>query len=323
MKKKLLLVNNIANTSPAMIEALSPSYDVTFKEFPSRKEGQNSINLFFKQIFTFIHLVLISKNFDIYYINYGHFGILGLFIRCPMYLHCHGTDLRNKRKNLFMFLTRIAMKTAVKVFVSTPNLIEEVPEIYRSKSVFIPNVVNSYDFNLKPTTIDQKSIKILIISKLDISKGIDEIFGALPKVEQLTEVSRITFFKFGNLRVKPILPKGDKYLALDKVPYKEIPKIILDHDIVIGQIELGAIGMSELEAMWMSKPVVANFQYDNFYKETCPILQASSSEEIVTQVKFLIDNVDNLLKIGKKSREWVYRHHMMQALSKQYGKLME
>lgn len=326
MKKKILYVNDIANTAPAMVAALSRTHNVVFKQFPQRGNYPNSFYLLCAQIIYGIYLAFIFRKFDIAYVNYGHFAAFTFLSKKPLYLHCHGTDLRNSGRNIFHILTSIALKRSEKIFISTPNLIEFVPRDYKSKCTFLPNALNTDNFQIKKSdnaySKRNSSLKILIISKLDETKGITQIFNALPEIVKMDEITKISYFNFGNLSVKPHLQLNSKFNPISKIPYTEIPKLIYDHDVVIGQLELGAIGMSELEAMWCSKPVIAKFNYDDHYLEPSPIIKVNNSAEIITAISELIKNPSDLNLIGKRSHDWVVKYHTKDALIKKYADLL-
>lgn len=316
--KKVLYVNNIANTAPSMVSALSEKYKVTLCCFPTREKGQSSIHLFAAQLLFSIKLIFKLSKFDILYVNYGYFGVISLFTFKPFFLHCHGTDLRNKKKNIFRFLTYLSLLRARKVFLSTPNLVEQLPKQFRDKSVFVPNVVL---FNRVPAIITERTSKgsILVISKLDKSKGIDVIQTALKDIQELTDITQITYFNFGNLDDTLNLPCGGKFNPIGRVPYSEMVDLISSHDMIIGQVELGAIGMSELESMYLGKPTIANFTYHHFYDTPCPVVQAETSDEISTAVMKLLKNDQYYFSVSSHSQEWVANYHSIETLRNIYG----
>ncbi|WP_207893644.1 glycosyltransferase family 4 protein [Tepidibacillus fermentans] len=318
---KILHFNDIANVSSTLVEA-SKSHGI-YSEIYRIPLGNYKKTSILRKIALFINrLKEIRKlkkyfkenHFSVLHIHYAYFGILGILTRIPYYLHCHGTDIRGNLKHpIFKWITLLSLKKAKKVYFSTPDLGEEVLRI-RKDAKFIPNPINMNMFFLDTNRSNEKQLhsktKVLVISKLDPTKGIEI---AIETINQLAARSDIEFtmFNFGvdHIKYLNLLQNREKIKFIDKVPYSEIPKLISEHDIVIGQLKLGAIGMSELEALAVGRPVICKFDYDGFYDEISPFIKVNNSEKLLEAITYLADNPDIRKEIGVQSRIWVEKNH--------------
>ncbi len=88
-----------------------------------------------------------------------------------------------------------------------------------------------------------------------------------------------------------------------------LPEVIGRHGVVIGQVNLGAAGMAELEAMSCARPVVASFTYGAAYAEPPPFVQANTGGAIAEAVIRLVDDASLRQRTGDAGRAWIERYH--------------
>ena len=91
-----------------------------------------------------------------------------------------------------------------------------------------------------------------------------------------------------------------------------MPEIINAFDIILGQFEIGSLGVSELESMACSKPVVSwvdQVRYSQWYTEPPPILSAREPDTVVEAVSALLQDRAYREKLGSQARAWVLKHH--------------
>ena len=271
----------------------------------------------------------ISKSYDIIHANGAYSGGLPLIFRFPYILHCRGTDVRkNLRQPIIGNLTKIYLKHAKKVLLSTPDLYEYVNKI-RKDAMYVPNPIDTDLFRPKPKKGNK--IKILLCSGLKAGKGGEKILEAVKIIKR--EYPNIEINSSG-MGIEPqnykqkienphtclIYPRreiekfGIKMLPV--VGYEKWSEIINGNDIVIGQnkpegmkdMADGVLGMSELESMACGKPVVG-YVRNGLYKEPPPILSTDKSSEIAEYVKMLIEDKRERRKLGERARRWVVKHH--------------
>ena len=98
-------------------------------------------------------------------------------------------------------------------------------------------------------------------------------------------------------------------------------QLILSADVIVGQLALGALGLSELQAMSCARPVIASFRYDDAYPTPPPICQAATAEEVDERLEYLLfRNPEMVMSLGRQAREWIIENHDHRVLA---GKLEE
>jgi hypothetical protein len=92
-------------------------------------------------------------------------------------------------------------------------------------------------------------------------------------------------------------------------------EVIGRHGVVVGQVNLGAAGMAELEAMACARPVVCRFTFDAAYPEPPPFVRAAEGDEIAAAVIRLADDAELRQKTGEEGRAWIERYHELDAVA--------
>jgi len=227
----------------------------------------------------------------------------------PYFLHCHGTDVR---RNLNQFYQRPfiiqSLQRARMVFFSTPDLAEHVLPI-RPDAVWLPNPIITKLFRPGSTSENdrRRRPRVLFISALSRIKGVERAFQVIDLVQKQVPEVEITVIGFGEqLRRYEQWPG---ITVLPRVPYEDMPTLIWDCDVVVGQLWLGILSMSEAEAMACGKPVVMEYRYPEAYAEPPPLLIGEPPEELAGQVIHLLDDTDAREDLGRRSREWVIKYH--------------
>lgn len=254
-----------------------------------------------------------ENQFDILHIHYASIAYMALITRSPYYLHVHGADiLEDLHRPGFRQLTLLALRTAECVFCATPDLMDKVLP-YRSDAVFIPNPVDFKDFF--PQSIRSISPKrILCISKLDRRKGMEEIVETMEALWRVESDIILGMFSFGNnsAAYQPFIERNRHRIELiDRIPHNQMGRLINSFDIILGQQSkiASTLTLSELESMACGKPVVVNFQYDDWYPQKPPVQVSSTPEEAVRQLLLLIRDSKLCTKLGKEARSWVLNTH--------------
>jgi len=259
------------------------------------------------------------ERFDIVHIHYAYFGMLGILGGYPYWLHCHGTDIRrNLYHPLFKTATSMSLNRAEQVFYSTPDL-KVHAEKARQDAIFLPNPVRTELF--EPKGFNGTANKILLISRIDKVKGIDVAFRALERVKKNNPALEIDAFMWG-----PDLDRFKDCGFVNFIPttaHEEIASIIPSYRVIVGQFELGIMGMSEMEAMACARPVVSHFEYQDWYAEAPPLALAKTEDEIVERVEELIENPELCEELGFTGREWVIKYHDYIAVAERLARLYE
>lgn len=308
-------VNDVAFTSEPIQEILVEcGAEVDFYQPATARFIDNKLLLGLHRLLLPLLLWWKARNYDLVYFHYATLAASCRWISCPLVLHCHGSDLRENLKNKHRTKTLKALQQAALIFYSTPDLRQYVPQEYFNKSYFLPNAVDIDMFTPADKYHQERAFTLFFISKLDRTKGLDVLLPLLEYVGSIGLVDQVYAFAHGNSSEVP-LPSSDKIQYFSRVPRAQVQTMMQRSVIAIGQMELGAIGMSELEAMATGLPVIANFKYSHIYDTPPPLLQAQSYEEACAQLARLFDERERR-QLGSDSREWVIKTHSLPAVSR-------
>ena len=256
------------------------------------------------------------KQFDIVHVHYARHAYMTLLTGIPYFLHCHGSDLRlDLRRPGLRELVKLAIRKAQKVFYVTPDLSKYFTDI-RDDSVFLPNPVNLAQFVFVPGEKEPLP-RILCISKLDQFKGVEHTLRTIELVWYTRPQTEVAVFNFGNSdEAKSFIEEhrqDSRLILLPRTQHTEMPALIRSFTVVLGQQsqEVGALGVSELEAMACGKPVVCYYDYPEAYPEPPPILVSRSPEEASAQIIRLLDDANLRQNLGVAARAWVSKYHEM------------
>ena len=116
---------------------------------------------------------------------------------------------------------------------------------------------------------------------------------------------------------------------LEKLPNEELKKAILEADIVADQLIIGWYAMYALESMAMGKPVLCylrNDLYDLYavsglvQRDEIPLINCTPFD-VKEKIKELVQNRGKIAEIGKKSREYVIKHHSLEYVGGVFDKI--
>lgn len=311
---KIVHVHDVAFVATTLVDALNGIDDVEAIFF-ERESYNSGFWIHIKNMISFKKFIKKEKP-NIVHIHYLPTSLYALFARTKYVLHVHGTDIRGLSNNsnahtlkqkLMRQLKKYALKKADLVFYSTPNLREDV-EAVRKDAIFIPNPVKISNPLEGEYKLESGKINILLFTALWERKGVDIAFPALKKLTEIYD-NRINIIAldFGSERDKYNKYKFVNYR--DKIAHEDINSFISQFDIVIGQLKVGAIGVSELEVMAHKRPLVSNFKYDEFYPEKCPLISCDNSKDVVKEVQKLIENAELRRKVAEKQFRWANKYH--------------
>ena len=118
-------------------------------------------------------------------------------------------------------------------------------------------------------------------------------------------------------------------ILLEKVPNEKIREVMASVDLVADQLIVGWYAMFAIEAMSMEKPVLCYLREDlkNLYEgvglvdpEEIPIINCTPST-VKKTIRNILENRDQLFDIGKRSREYVSKHHSARAIGKVFDEI--
>lgn len=103
----------------------------------------------------------------------------------------------------------------------------------------------------------------------------------------------------------------DQVTWLNEMSQKDVLDEYKNADIIFDQLGTGMVSMGTLDAMAMGRPVIANGRpeiIETIIGEVSPICQASSAEEVCSQLKRLALNLSERERVGLASRRYVEKY---------------
>jgi glycosyltransferase involved in cell wall biosynthesis/O-antigen ligase len=244
-----------------------------------------------------------SDRYDVIHIHWLSQGIVGLLSGRQFFAQAHGSDLHvNLRQPLLRRLTRTVLEKAKAVFYVTPNLPAYVPG-FEHKLIYLPNPIRVEETAAAPPTSVRS---VLIFTRLAEVKGVDKIF---PAAERLRGSVEVTAIEWGPLANEYVQRYGSLVRFVRPVPHDEVRAFLGQFDVVVGQMNQGSLGLSELEAMAVGRPVITGIDWSLYPDDPPPVIAAGHPAEIVEAVKRLRGDAAELERLSREGREWVQRNH--------------
>ena len=248
-------------------------------------------------------LKLRSDQYDVIHIHWLSQGIVGLLIARPFFAQSHGSDLHvNLGNPVLRRLTRSVLEKATAVFYVTPNLPAYVPGFER-KLRYLPNPVLVEETAAAPPAALRRA---LIFTRLAEVKGVDRIF---PAAERLRGLVELTALEWGPLSTEYVQRYANSVRFVRPVPHDEVRAFLAQFDMIIGQMHQGSLGLSELEAMAVGRPVITGIDWSLYPEDPPPVVAAASPDDIAGAVERLKNDEAELARLSRDGREWVRRNH--------------
>ena len=272
---------------------------------------------------------------ELAHIHYGPNGYYGALKRAPFVLHLHGTDLRQDLgRPLVGDLERWALRHAAAVVVATPDLLE-LAQSHRADAIWVPNclpldltdeveaaawgegesavagvgaggnVGESGEDRLRsgPTPANDANSpgagtpEVFFASRWDDSKGGTGLVDlAADLVRDGVSVAGIdwgqhaTAARRAGVRLAPKLDAASFRAAMSEA------------DLVVGQFRAGALGISDLEAMALGRPLVTWLAPGP--ESGAPVVNVQA-EEAFQSVRTLLGDASARGALGGCARTWV------------------
>ena len=250
-------------------------------------------------------LRLRRERYDVIHIHWVPRGIVGLLTGKPFLIQAHGSDLHMHVATPGVFtLNRLVLERAQTIFYVTPNL-ESYIHRFADKTRYLPNPINVRAITMSPRTPTAVR-RIVIFMRLDPVKGVERVF---PAVERLREWADLTAVAWGPLTDEYVRRYGNVMDFVEPVPHDHIGTFLGQFDLVIGQMELGALGLSELEAMAAGRPLISGIDRRMYPGDKPPVVSSHDADELVEQVRRLKDDAKRLANLSYEGREWIRRNH--------------
>lgn len=196
------------------------------------------------------------------HVHYATFANLAELALLPYSLHVHGADvlLDPDAGGLKGWLALRGVRQALQVVVSTPDLLAPTRAL-RPDAVYIPNPM---ELGPEPPARPRGARpRIGLLSKMDYLKGWDQQVEVTEGIKRALPDAEIRFFGHGQLPDAERERLTRRLLAIGAelvppMPHSELLAALRTYDFAVGQMEVGSLGMSEMEAMAACVPVIAN-----------------------------------------------------------------
>lgn len=328
---RILYVNNINQVAEDYGRALMRRHHAVTVYEPTMIGGFAppliKLALMPRRIFDLRHIVgkLSPRYFDVVHIHWASYGLLGLLGRTPFIIHCHGSDVRSRLAQPFFRLGLAPIfQRAAAVCCITPDLLPIV-RLLRSDAIFLPAPIDTTRFAPleAPPPPPKHPWTILLFARLDPDKGVDVAIEGIAQFVQRHRAVHVRFLDWGLLKEGYKRKYGASFECVARVAPEDVPQLLRSADVVVGQLTIGALGLSELQAMSCAKPVIASFKYGNAYPTPPPMCQATTADEVDKHLENLYQHAEMGRELGYKARAWIMHNHGEQLLVAQLEHLYQ
>lgn len=168
----------------------------------------------------------------------------------------------------------------------------------------IPNPINCSKINYMPTEIKDKIVIFLGINRHNyVKKGIVYFEQALTQIQQ----------KYGN-RLEIIITEN--------IPYQKYIELYNKAHVLLDQVFAQDQGYNALEAMAKGKVVFtgADETFKNHYQLINQVAIHANPDvsELVNELSYLIENPQEIIKIGKNARDFIEKEHNYVKIAERY-----
>jgi glycosyltransferase involved in cell wall biosynthesis len=304
------------------ISATSVALNDDFRQFKNDINlGRESGTGCFQKI---LFLIWAIFHFDVFYFNWGksllsvwRYHLLELFFlrlfKKTIIVHFRGGDIYDAKmlydqknhmgkgsysdslfENYQSFMRRDQIENLRKwkkyahyIFVSTPDLL-----LVSKHAQLFPQIIDNYYWQPKVYSDSKGIIKVLHAPTNQQKKG--------------TDILQETIKQLQLKGVKVIL------VLVDKIPYSQTKEIFQQCDIGVDQLMHGWYGKISVELMSLGKPVICNISSKLInYRPDLPIVHGDPNN-IFDVLEKLILNKELREDIGKKSKDYVNKHHNLE-----------
>lgn len=256
---------------------------------------------------------------DVLHIHYGLFGYYARAARRPYVLHLHGSDVRvNLRQPGTRALVTQSISRAARVVYSTPDLRDDILRI-RPDAEWLPAPV------AEPSGKRPKREANLVVfgSRWEPFKGSEQLVAAATALRTALPEARLVGLDWG---VDAGLARSAGVELLKPLSHNGFRTLLGAASVLVGQIDSGSLGVTEIEALLAETPVVARFDLQNDYGDSPPIWFAQSSVQIVEAVTRVLRSPNSRPARVTQGHLWAATHHspdrIVRRLEKMYSDVM-
>lgn len=260
---------------------------------------------------------------DLVHIHYGPNGYYGKLKRAPYVLHLHGTDLRQDlHRPLIGDAERFALKHATQLIVATPDLLEAAKDLDEN-AVYLPNPLPLAMYRRQTASGGRAPVEVLD-GTIFFSARWDDSKGGLELVELARELvsagHQVVGVDWGTYAREA---REAGVTLLPRMTPAQFERRLAQSEVVVGQFNYGALGISDLETLAAGRPLVGWVD-----PELEPGVPAHSVriEDAAAAVGDLLVNGARSATLGAQGRTWVLEERSpigaVERLEELYGTIL-
>ena len=293
-------------------------------EVPSNKEWLHSFKTSQSDRFNKLKIMRESLSFcRNYNVIHAHsiFGLPLLFTKKPYILHLHGTDIRvySKGYTPLAFGLRRLINNADKIFVSTPDLLDEVSFLGKN-ATFLPNPINFNIFKPFKSEMDlHDGVEFVLFHPASQSptKRNNILINSFSEIVRQGYDARLLLIEWGSLmnESKRLIEKlniSKNIQWIKHINHNSLPDYYNASDIVCDQFLLDGLGLVTLEAMACGKPVITKNNpnaFESAYSTAPPLSSIENEISITNEIIKLFESRNLRKEVGLKCSQWVAKEH--------------
>lgn len=281
---RIAQVGDVAQVAPALTEALA-EHDVAEFALPRRGAYYHRRLKLLAAPLRVADALRVASAVRRWHPDVGHVhwlpnGVIGPMLDCPWMLHVHGDDLRTLPGLRRLIYPRI-LALAHAVAVSTPDLLPLAPQ-----AVWVPVPIPELDVEA-PTKYD-----VLVNARAHVEKGSDTAFAALRLIHDADPGLRLAALDGPGFEEGP-------WDRISVAPKPQFHRVLASSKVIIGQFRAGALGIADLEAMALRRPLITWVR--DVYPLPPPVTNARTAREVADAVL--------AGPTGAGGAEWVQQTH--------------
>lgn len=256
-------------------------------------------------------------HFDVVHVHFARLGMLGPMSGRPYTLHVHGTDIRGVRPDSWWGReTAPFLRQARLVYYSTPDLRPWV-EAFRADAIFLPNPIETDRFRPLAPDDPARAVRrdLLVGTRLSPIKGLATIVEVLRLLAIERPEMTITIVDQGEGVAAALAAAGPNATVVPRISRTELPDVMRQHRLALGQFRLGIVSNFELEALASGVPVIMRFDPTEVYATPPPLVAAASAEEAAACIGELLDDEEERDELARLASAWVDAHHGAKAVA--------
>jgi glycosyltransferase involved in cell wall biosynthesis len=307
----ILHLGDVAGTSRTFVDlARNDGLDWELREVPAGR-GRPAGRVLADRTVDLAAFLRHRSDIELLHINYGVSGYYGWGTRIPWVLHLHGTDIRQDLASRWLGpVVRHSIQAADRVLVATRDLLPAVTTL-RADAEWFPSPLPIGAFGLiepLPERDPSGPVTVFYCSRWDESKGVDELLRSAAELTRTHPDWDVVGLDWGR-HAAQARRVGVRLLSF--LSARELRAQLDRSDVVVGQVRLGELGLTDLEAMLRRRPLVARYTAGDFEGESLPIWNTTQAP-VVDQVEEIVAAGPDDALVRERTadaREWVRRHH--------------